>query len=430
VAVVGIDALGVPASLVRAARKQIQQACGIDPNSVLIAASHSHTAGPLLMVQPGQYDHASSLVQRLAYELSSCADAEYIDFVTKQIVEAVVTADGEKTSARCGIGVGHEDKAAYNRRFRMKNGLTYTHPGRGNPDILEPAGPIDPAVGVIGVVDENDHLMGCVVNYACHGTCGTGGTSADWIYYLEQIIRGGTDEDAIVVFLNGACGDVTQVNNMSPYMPESGERWAQFVGRRVGAEALKVLASVELGDQVPVVGRNRTLSIKRRVPNPERVRRCLELVQQDPAQADRTEWTFAKEIVLLDALLQKEPVANVEVQAIQIGPAVLLANPSEFFCELGLELRARCHFPFTFPVELANDCVGYVPTEEAMGEHGGGYETRLTSYSNLDIRAGKIIVEELLGLSRELTPGPVPERPKAPPFVAPWSYGCVPPELE
>jgi hypothetical protein len=160
------------------------------------------------------------------------------------------------------------------------------------------------------------------------------------------------------------------------------------------------------------------------------VKKAMELVQQTPEKVGHTEWTFAKEIVLLDAVLAKTPVRDVEVQAIQIGPVAVLSNPAEYFCQLGLDIRAGSPFPITFPVELANDCVGYVPTEEALGAHGGGYETRLTAYSNLEPTAGRQIVEACLRLAKQMQPVPLPVPPKAPSFTAPWSYGNVPPELE
>ncbi|MEW6355179.1 MAG: hypothetical protein AB1696_02545 [Planctomycetota bacterium] len=430
VALVGIDALFVYRPLVEAVRKGLQAKCGIAPEAVLIGASHSHSAGPVGMIQPGQFDHASAFVQKLAYELSSCADAAYLEFVEKALIEAVCEADRNRVEARCGVGSGREDQVAFNRRFRMKNGLSFTHPGQGNPDIVEPAGPIDPEVGVLGAWGADGKLLGCVVNYACHGTTGPGGTSADWIYYLEQTIRGVMGQQAVVVFLNGACGDVTQVDNLTPYVRRAGERSAQFVGGRVGAEAVKVLLTVEPGELTPVDFRTKTLRFKRRKPNPERVRKCIEISMHDRSKVDATEWTFAKEIVILDALIEKEPEADVEVQVIQVGAAVFLANPAEYFCQYGLDIKAGSKFPFTYPVELANDCVGYIPTEDAMGKHGGGYETRLSSYSNLEVGSGTRIAKACVELANSMSPGKVPEPKPAPPWSASWTYGAAPPEVE
>jgi hypothetical protein len=292
-------------------------------------------------------------------------------------------------------------------------------------------------VGVIGTWDKEGKLTGCIVNYACHATTNPSGVSANWIYYMEQAIRGVMGPDVVVVFLQGHCGDITQVDNLSPYQHPSGQRWAQLVGGRVGAEAVKVLLAMHPGAFAPVNGATSALTIKKRVPSPDRVKRCRELVAKSPKEVGQTEWTFAKEIVLLDAILERAPSAAVEAQAVQVGPAIFIASPGELFVEFGLDLKTRSRFPFTFPVAYANGTAGYIPTEEALGKSGGGYETRLTSYSNLEPTAGRRLIDAGLALAANFIPGAAPEPPKAPPFgegpggigVQPWSYGNVPPEL-
>jgi neutral ceramidase len=384
VAIVGLDALVLRRPSVLAARKGIEEKCGIPGDCVLISASHSHSSGPTGMILPGEYDHASPLVRKLAYEQSSCADAGYLAHVEQQIIEAVVEANERRVEARCGAGVGHEDKVAFNRRFRMRSGLAQTHPRQGNPDIVEAAGPTDPDVGVIGAWDKEGRFLGCVVNYACHATTSPGGISANYIYYLEKAVRGMMRDKAIVVFLPGASGDVTQVDNLSPYALRTGEPSAE-----------------------------------------------LELVQQESSKGDPAEWTFAKEIVLLDALMQTQPQAEVEVQALQVGPVVLVTDPAEYFCQFGLDIKAGSKFPITLPVSLANGCVGYVPTEEAFGPRGGGYETRLTSYSTLEITAGRQMADTGIALANQLQPGVMPTPPLAAPFKSnAWAYGNVPPEVD
>src|SRR5687768_14788988 len=153
VAVVGVDALFVPRQVVLNARAEIEKLTGIPASAVMISATHSHSSGPVGMVQPGQFDDAPEDIRKLAYEESSLADAGYLVRVTHEIVQAVRAADSARVPAQLGFGSGHEDKASFNRRMRMKNGQTWTMPGAANPDIVGYAGPIDPQVGVIGAWD-------------------------------------------------------------------------------------------------------------------------------------------------------------------------------------------------------------------------------------------------------------------------------------
>jgi neutral ceramidase len=440
VAFVGVDAVVVPEDVVAAARKEIQQRCGIEPGAVMIGAAHDHSGGPIGMINLDEFDHAPELVRQLAAEKSQVTDPGYVKWVVKEIGNAVCEAHENRVDAFCGSATGLENKVSFTRQFHMKNGLTYTHPGQGNPDIVGYAGPIDPQVGVIGAWDPAGRFLGCIVNYTCHATTNPGNgneASANWVYYMERVIRGAMGAEVPVVFLQGAAGNVTQVDNLSPFKYPKNTQWAEFVGGRVGAEAVKVLLTMVPGSLTPLAAQAKVLRMKRRVPSSEHVRAAYAVVKQDIATMDRTKWIFAKETVLLDYMVKNKPEVSVEIQAIQVGPVVFVSNPAELFCQAGLDIKAGSHFPQTCVVAYANGAVGYVPTEEVLGPHGGGYETRLSSYTNLEVTASSQIVKAGLDLIAQMRPGAVPTPEKATPFTAAssdfgthaWSYGNVPPEL-
>ena len=428
-AVIGLDLLAIPRSVVLDARAQIKKATGIKPEVVLLNASHSHSSGPIGMVQPGEYDTADETVRRLAYEESSLADKGFLLHLARQIALAVKNAHAARAPVQLGYGFGHEDKVAFNRRLRMKNGQSWSHPGAGNPDILGYAAPIDPQVGVIAAWDARGQLAGVLVNYACHATTNPGGISANWPYYLERTIQGALQAAVPVVFLQGTSGDVTQVDNLSPHPRPGAEEWAQQVGGRVGAEAVKTILLMPRSAQATVDFKATTLSIPRRAPADTTLAKARALLAAGKPRGESSEWMFAKETLMLDHLIRVSPRVEVEVQAIQVGPTVFVSSPAEYFVEYGLRIKKESPFAFTFPCSLSNGCVGYVPTEEAFGPNGGGYETRLTSYSNLEITAGTQIADTGIALAKSLKPDPAPARPIVPYSGRPWAYGNVPPGL-
>lgn len=430
VALVSLDALMIPREVVLRARAGIARGTGLAPGSVMIAATHSHSSGPVGIVMPSQFDRAPRDVQRLAYEESSLADPAYLATLEREIVEAVSLAHRRLAPVSLGVGFGEEHKVAFNRRQRMKQGKTWSHAGAMNPDIAGYAGPVDPQVGVVGAWDRDGKLVGVIVNFACHATTNPGGISANWPGAMERTIQGALRTNAPVLFLAGPSGDVTQVNNLSPYERPTPAQWLEQVGGRIGAEAVKVLLTIPRTGTATIASRQKSWRIARRVPAPERVSRAREIVAAGkPSSGVLTEWTFSRETLLLDYILTIEPEVDVEVQAIQIGPAVFLSNPAEYFVEFGLEQKRRSAFPFTFPVSLANGCVGYVPTEKAFGPAGGGYETRLTFYSNLEITAGRQFADAGLALAAELRPDAAPDHPRLAAPGTPWPHGKIEPQI-
>jgi len=146
VALVSVDLIGMPAWMIQAAKERIAARTGgaLQPEQVLIGCTHTHTA-PETGSEPMFPVHAA-----------------YLQVAAEKIADAAVMACRALAPAEVAYGTGRLDGVSFNRRFWMKDGTLVTNPGTGkytrfaescigNPDIVRPAGPIDPEVDVLSV---------------------------------------------------------------------------------------------------------------------------------------------------------------------------------------------------------------------------------------------------------------------------------------
>lgn len=372
VALVGLDALFVTAEVTAKARALIEAEARIPGDRVLIGASHTHSGGPIV----GCFE--------------SEADPAYADLVARRVADAVISANARLHAAEVGVGSGHEPSVSFNRRFLMRDGRQTTHPGKGNLGIVAPAGPIDPEVGVLAARDPGGTLMGVFVNFACHLTVGNGpGFSADYVHQLRETIRTHYKRpDLPVGFLLGAAGDVTQVDNRRPGR-ESGPAWASIFGLAIGAEVLQAVGRMDWKKDAALAAVRTTVPIPIRSEGEEPKEPKAGLGSGSVAEA-----IYVRERELVARERRDRPVVPCEVQAIRVGDLGIATNGAEFFCGLGLDIKAASPFRPTWIVSLANDYVGYVPTATAY--YSGGYEPRTARSAKLAPWAGQALVEGAL----------------------------------
>jgi hypothetical protein len=393
-AIVGVDALFVPDVVVAEARRILAEAGGPPASHVLIGASHTHSGGPIVSC------------------FGSDADPAYQQRVAEAIAQAVQQAEAAVQPAHAAAGIGHEDSVSYNRRFKMKDGSVRTHPGKMNPDIVEPEGPMDPDVAVISFSTPEGTAIGCFANHALHCTCMGGSKySADYVHYLKRTVRGVEGEELGIVYLNGACGDVTQVDNRNPRTGEFGEAWARRVGTLLGAEVVKVLAQAEYSADVSLAAEREVsdLPIRDLAESDEAL-----VAREAPASglAANADAVFLREAALVREMQAQSPTVPVEVQALRIGNAAIVTNPTEYFCALGLSIKAQSPWPVTLVSELSNGYAGYCPTRAAFD--GGGYETRTARSSFLAPGSGERIADVSVTLLKRLLAATQTEESTAP----------------
>ena len=424
IGIVGADICLIQRQTWQKALGILQERFGFD--ALLCAASHAHSAGPGIQdwvlpldevakitdIKPELRANIYSLRPRKSEEAVSVPEATnqlYLDLLACRIVDAVVCAEKRLEDVKLIMGSDIVRDVGHNRRQKIKQGYTISHAGKGNPDIVGNAGPIDDEVVVLGAVNMKGDVAGVLVNYACHATVAGSkeGYSGDWPYYLRETIKKMISPDTVTVFLNGCCGDVTQVDNISLEPHRSGEQWAKILGQRVAFPVIDILCREEAHEFDVLEAASCDLALNWREISDKRYRRALDLVNNQKQGC----W-FAVGVVLHRKKAEKEPQAICNLNVVQIGNLVIATNPTEAFAQVGMDIKVGSPFEFTMTAELTNDWLGYMPTADAFGPTGGGYEPRLKTGTCLEKDAARRVTDKLTEMTNAFRPERVIEKPQ------------------
>lgn len=367
VAFVVLDLIEVPGTVTERARQRIEQSVGIKPDHVMISATHTHT-GPVLAV-PGAYHEAFGGLNPGA--------VQYTERLPELIEQTVTAAVSKLQPADLTVARGKCEGLAFNRRYFMRDGSVGWNPGKLNPNILLPAGPVDPELTVLCVNHQGAKIpsqcFATYVNFAMHPDT-TGGTkySADWPGALARTLSGWHGPNHITLVANGTCGNINHVD-FHWACPQSGPGEQNRIGTILGAavfQACKTLRPVGTG---PLRARKEHVELALQSVTQEQIEQARAVLAS--GKSDRTV-PFLKLVEahrIMDVARREGKPIRAEVQVVALGAELAWVGlPGEVFVEHGIAIKKRSPFPITFVVELANDNIGYVPDRRSYAE--GNYE--------------------------------------------------------
>lgn len=339
-AIVTLDTVGAWDDMVKLARQRIEEAAGVPAANILIAASHNHS-GP-------------------SFEADSTWGRRLIDALGTAAQQAV------RGMQRVTVGYG-EDRIGFNiNRRKVINGRAVVR--------LNSEGPNDQRVKVLRFDDGTSLTPLAVVMHAvchpCFFTWGDKGStpypngypkmSADFPGEAQTFVEMCYGNQTNSLFLQGCAGDIRPNLPGFPYRCAD-EADIQWAGRDLGSAVVRTLARSVTREQL------------RERPSYYAIR-------------------VASTVVSLPG---KEGRVAAELQAMKIGPYLLLTMPGEPMVEYGFKLeKAIADRAIPIIIGYANGNVGYIATAGAY--EVGGYEPNT---SKLTPEAEAIILGELGSLA-------------------------------
>jgi neutral ceramidase len=378
----------IPREVFDQAKALIREETGLEGANVMMASTHSHSCGSV----QGAYLTPES--------------PEYRARMPRYLADAVRRALRQLAPAEVAHGRGELPGQVFCRRWHLKEGaqapnpfggqdLVKMNPGVGHPDLVKPAGPVDPEVQFLAVRHLDGRPLAVLANYSLHYVGGVGGGELSADYFgafadrIQALLKADRQSPPFVGILsNGTSGDINNINWKGPDQRLKGpyeQIWR--VSDELAGEVKRVWEGLEWKKEAQIRVASKELELETRKPSKEEVEKARALIGERPALLLKTPAEiYAREQVLLAEYPDR---ITMPLTAIRVGDFAVAAWPNEVFASSGLALKAASPVKPLFVMSLGNGWYGYLPPAE---QHRlGGYETWRARSSYLEVEAeGKI----------------------------------------
>jgi neutral ceramidase len=368
-AIVACDVLMLTRQTLDPVVAEIEKRTAIPAGNILINCTHTH--------------HAPSTMQIHDYG----PDAVFTERVQKGIIDAVQQAIKNLATSRFFFALGEEKTVGQNSRVLLDDGQVFWIGPRTN--FVRPTGPFDFELPVLAFRGSSDQLQALIFNHSTHsiGAREPGKRSASIYGVAAQDLEaelGGT-----VTFLEGASGSTHNLEL-------SGAECMQ----RIEAAVRDTLTKTQPRDLSNLAALKRPLSFHVRHFDEAAEDAAVERYcrKYAPAGAEVIANVFRK--MRRDLAAHQGEQRETWVQVLRLGDVAIVGVPAEYFTQLGLDIKNRSPFRYTYVAELANDWIGYLPNYE--GHKLGGYQVWTGYHSYAEPGTGEKIADLAVAMLKEL----------------------------
>ena len=432
------DLTSIGSNLVSLVREKLAGVPGLNPDNVMLAATHTHTsikytskrnisAESSLQVLKEFIPEGKSYKELVEADSSVLQGDEGLYYIVDRVVKAVTEAWENRKYAMYAnefgrAAVGMCRRVCYNdgsaKMWGDTDTATFTHLEGGN----------DSGIELIFTYDENKKLTGVVANIACPSQVVEQRSfiSSDYWGKVKILLREKFGEDLFVLCLGGAGGDQcprdlvrwvdpetpiddpnvvrenVTVRKADPSMYDIAGTWK--IGKRVAREIIDVIEEMpeeDIKSEAIFCHEKIMLDLPLRRVTPKEYENAKKAIEEFVAKTDS--FNFADNAAMhvhagtIARYKQQETVDiyPTEVHIARFGDVAFATNAFELFLDFGNQIKARSHAQQTFIVQLCCGRDGYLPTEKAeQGSHYSAYvSSGVTGHAGGELLVRKSIQE-------------------------------------